>query len=101
MNYYRAGQAMSHVRHYLLAAIRAYPWRPNAFFGLGFSIFGRRGMRLFLDMHGILAARLKKRRDMPEVLKTAGGKIKSIIKFMRVAISLRECMIINEIKRGK
>jgi glycosyltransferase involved in cell wall biosynthesis len=56
LRYHLAAQKMNHVRRYLFAAIRAYPWYPTQYFTLVFSVFGHAGMRSFLALHGFLAA---------------------------------------------
>jgi glycosyltransferase involved in cell wall biosynthesis/GNAT superfamily N-acetyltransferase len=50
LNYHLAGQEMHQVRHYLLAAIRAYPWYHVQYFALAFSVLGHTGMRWFLKL---------------------------------------------------
>lgn len=59
IRYYRANEAMSYVRRYLKAAIKARPAHPTAYVGLAFSALGRQGFWLFIKLQGVLSARLK------------------------------------------
>jgi len=57
---YLASKTVGSVRHYLLASIKAYSWYPTAYILLVSSIFGRRGIRLFLVLQKNFATRTKK-----------------------------------------
>jgi glycosyltransferase involved in cell wall biosynthesis len=56
LRYHLVAKEMHYVRHYLLAAIRAYPRYPTQYFALAFSLFGHAGMRAFLKLHNFLTA---------------------------------------------